>query len=137
VVVGGGSVATRRVDGLLIAAASVVVVSPSLTERLAELCRSGAIQVSQREYAPGDLEGAFMAIAATNDVTVNHQVVADAGRAGALVGSAVFDVDADFVVPSVARFEGVTVAFSTGGREPAKAAALRRELEAWLAERVS
>ena len=67
VVVGGGAVAERKVRGLLGAQADVVVVSPALTPPLAALADVGAIGWEPRRYAPGDLAGAFLAFAATDD----------------------------------------------------------------------
>ena len=68
VVVGGGLVALRKVNTLLEHEASVEVISPELCPELSQLAKSRAIQVLQRNYNGGDLRGAFIAIAATDDV---------------------------------------------------------------------
>jgi precorrin-2 dehydrogenase/sirohydrochlorin ferrochelatase len=65
--VGGGSVAERKIRGLLSAEAAVVVVSPSLTPALRSLAEGGTIAWEPRGYEPPDLEGAFLVFAATDD----------------------------------------------------------------------
>ena len=65
-VVGGGSVALRRVAGLRAAEAEVVVVSPRLTPVLADMAARGLITAHQRAYQPGDLDGAWSVQASTS-----------------------------------------------------------------------
>ncbi|MFT3876010.1 MAG: NAD(P)-dependent oxidoreductase [Propioniciclava sp.] len=78
VVVGGGCVARRTVTNLLEAGAVVTVVAPELHERLDELAASGAITWQARDYADGDLDGAWYVLAATEDPATNARVAADA-----------------------------------------------------------
>lgn len=74
VVIGGGVVAERKVSGLLEAGAAVKVISPSLTDPLDSLAEKGLLIWMDRTYAPGDLRGAFLVYAATNDRAVNEEV---------------------------------------------------------------
>src|SRR5437868_4816191 len=74
VVIGGGEVAARKVDGLLKAGAAVTVVSPQLTPGLQSLASAGSLRWARREYRAGDLEGAWIAIAATDEPAVNRAV---------------------------------------------------------------
>lgn len=130
VVVGGGAVAERKVRALLECEASVTVISPELSPGLG-LLRSQA-DFLLRLYQEGDLEGAFLAIAATDDREVNRQVAGEARRKGVLV-NVVDDPDyCDFIVPSVVRRGELSVAISTGGRSPALARKVREALEAFL-----
>src|SRR5579862_8190430 len=78
VVAGGGSVAVRRVAGLRAAGADVVVVAPELSPALADLSTRGLITTRTRAYQPGDLEGAWLALACTDSPEVNAAVAADA-----------------------------------------------------------
>jgi len=78
VVVGGGAVAQRRVPGLLAAGADVTVVAPDLTPTLEPHVAAGTITWTDRGYAEGDLDGAWYALALTDDPAVNARVVADA-----------------------------------------------------------
>jgi precorrin-2 dehydrogenase / sirohydrochlorin ferrochelatase len=132
VVVGGGSVAARKARALIDADAEVVVVAPRVTPELQGLESHGALVIHPRAYRAGDLKGALLVFAATNDRAVNAQVTADARAAGALVNSADDPQSCDFTVPATARRGEVTVAVSTGGRSPAFARQLREEIEAWL-----
>lgn len=131
-VVGGGPVALRKVQGLLGAGARVIVVSPRLSKGLLGLAQVGQINAIQRRYRRGDLRGMTLAIAATNQPRINGRVAADAERRGVLVNVVDEPGLCRFIVPSVARRGDLVVALSTGGRSPAVAKRLRRELEAWL-----
>lgn len=132
VVVGGGPVAERKVGMLLEHDASVTVVSPSLNPGLREMARRGAVRAMEREYRKGDLEGVFLAIAATDDAAVNAAVSSEGRERGALVNVVDGPDESDFIVPSIVRRGDITVAISTGGRSPALARKLRTVLEGTL-----
>ncbi|WP_249027844.1 uroporphyrinogen-III C-methyltransferase [Blastococcus saxobsidens] len=80
VVVGGGSAAHRGVVGLLEAGALVTVVAPAVTPALESLAASGALTWRPRAYRPGDLAGAWFALAATGDRGVDGAVAGEAER---------------------------------------------------------
>lgn len=80
VVIGGGQVALRKAEALLACGALVEVVSPEMNKGLLRLTQEGEVRLLQRPYRSGDLEGAFVAIAATNDRTTNLKVVAEAQK---------------------------------------------------------
>jgi precorrin-2 dehydrogenase/sirohydrochlorin ferrochelatase len=129
VVVGGGAVAERRALGLLAAGARVRVVSPLLGEGLAAMAGRGELAVESRPYRTGDLAGAVLAVAATDDPEVNRRVAADGRAAGVLVNRADDADGGDVTVPAVLRRGDLTVAVATSGRTPGLAGALRRRLE--------
>lgn len=129
IVVGGGQVALRKVRTLLEHGAKVAVISPELCPELDQLAENGEIQVRQQGYREGDLAGAFVVIAATDDGAINQQVVREAREIGALI-NVVDDADnSDFIAPSVVRRGDITIAISTAGRSPALARKLRTKLE--------
>src|ERR1700681_3479086 len=128
VVVGGGAVAERKVRGLLPALAAVVVVSPTLTPPLAALAEAGAIAWEPRRYAAGDLAGAFIAFAATDDPEVNATVVTAARAAGVLVNDASDAERGDFSTPAVHRAGPLTVSVDSSGLAPAFTKRIRDEL---------
>ena len=133
-VIGGGAVAERKVEGLLGAGAAVTVVSPTLTSRLTAWAREGRIVHREREYRSEDLAGAQLAFVATEDGRVNEAVAHDAHAAGIWVNAADDPAHCDFILPSVLRRGHLVVAVTTGGASPALARAIREELEAYFTE---
>src|SRR6267378_5057214 len=128
VVIGGGAVAEQKVLGLLGAGAHVTVVSPETTPRLEQLAATGGIDLRRRPYRSGDLVGAWLAIAGTDDRGANAAVWAEAEREGVLL-NAVDDLDhCSFIAPAIHREGDITVAVSTSGKSPALAARLRRRV---------
>jgi uroporphyrin-III C-methyltransferase/precorrin-2 dehydrogenase/sirohydrochlorin ferrochelatase len=124
VVVGAGTVAQRRLPDLLEAGADVVLVAPEVTATIEPLVTSGALTWIPRGYTPGDLSGAWYAMAATNDPQVNGAVVAEAEE------SRVFCVRADAgraataLTPATGRHGAVRVGV-LGGGDPRRAVAVR------------
>jgi precorrin-2 dehydrogenase/sirohydrochlorin ferrochelatase len=131
IVVGGGRVAERKVLSLVDSGADVTVVSPSLTATLAKLVPE-TVRWTDRPYQCGDLVGAFLAIAATDDPRVNAAVVAEAHAGRVLVGTVDGAPGADFTSGATIRRADLTVAISTSGRSPAFSRWLRAELEQFL-----
>jgi len=127
-VVGGGRVAQRKVEGLLRGHAQVTVVAPSIASELVDM----PVTIVRRPYEPGDLNHVRLAITATDDPAVNAAVAAEATRRGIWVNSADDPANCTFALPAVARDVEVTVAVGTGGASPALASHLRGEIEAWL-----
>jgi siroheme synthase-like protein len=129
VVLGGGAVAERKVQALLEAGAVVTVVSPALAPALATLAAAGRIDHVARPYLAGDLAGAALAFAATDDGAVNAEVAREARARGVWVNAADDPAHCDAILPAVVRRGSVTVAISTGGASPALARAVRERLE--------
>ncbi|MFC1929612.1 bifunctional precorrin-2 dehydrogenase/sirohydrochlorin ferrochelatase [Chloroflexota bacterium] len=129
VVVGGGQVALRKAKGLLEFGANVEVISPDLCSELNELAETGEINVLRRRYQAGDLQGALMSIAATNNSDINQEVVKEARRGGVLVNVVDDAEDSAFIVPSCLRRGNITIAVSTAGSSPALARKIRTRLE--------
>tara|TARA_R110002072_G_scaffold75291_10_gene177477 strand:+ start:1124 stop:1762 length:639 start_codon:yes stop_codon:yes gene_type:complete len=132
VVVGGGSVAARKVNALLAAQAEVFVVAPELSPELEALAEAGWFRPLRRGYRSGDLEGAFLAVVATDQREVNALASRDAIELGLLLNCADDPARSNFFLPSVLRRGDLSVAISTGGASPALAARLRRHLEELL-----
>lgn len=128
-VVGGGSVAARKVEGLLEAAARVTVVSPILVPALLALANEGRMHWKPREYRPGDAAGARLVMVATDDRAVNAEVAAEARVRGIWVNCADDPAHCDFALPAVLRRGPLTVSVSTGGASPAMAQLLREEID--------
>ena len=129
VVCGGGNVALRKVEALLRAGALVTVVAPDVCPELAQMADDRMITITQREYRDGDLEGAFVVVAATDDREANRAIATDARTRHCLVNAVDDPGCSDFIVPSTVHRGPLTIAVSTGGRSPALARKLRTRLE--------
>ncbi len=132
--VGGGAVASRKVRQLLACGANVSVVSPELCSNLAELVKSGEIDWRERPYQSGDLRGAFLAIAATDDPAVHSAVYREAEASGILLNVADEPHWCNFILPATMRRGNLTVSISTSGKSPALARNLRRQMEEQFGE---
>ena len=129
VVVGGGLVALRKVKVLLEHGASVEVISPDLCPELRHLGKEGTVQILSREYVQGDLEGALIAMAVTDQREANTKVAEEARERGILVNVADDLQHSDFILPSYLCRGDITIAVSTGGKSPALARRIRTKLE--------
>jgi uroporphyrin-III C-methyltransferase/precorrin-2 dehydrogenase/sirohydrochlorin ferrochelatase len=132
VVVGGGEIATRKVSLLLRAGAHLQIVAPELCPNLAALRDEGRIEHLARGYRDGDLDDAYLAIAATDNAETNHAVAA-AGRAlGIPVNVVDHPEDGSFIMPSIIDRSPVIAAVSTGGASPVLARLIRSRLESLI-----
>ncbi len=127
-VVGGGEIGLEKVEGLLACGGDVVLVAPEAVPELAEYAREGSIEWEQRRYEHSDLEGAFLAIAATSDTDVNISVYEEAERRAMLVN--VVDVPplCNFILPAIVRTGPLAIAISTQGASPALAKRIKSEI---------
>jgi uroporphyrin-III C-methyltransferase/precorrin-2 dehydrogenase/sirohydrochlorin ferrochelatase len=132
VIIGGGEVAARKVELLCRAQARVLVVSPSLSDSLQELARQGGITVASRTYRENDLEGAVLAVAATDNPEVNR-IVAAAAKARGIPVNVVDDPElGTYIVPSIIDRSPIVAAVSTGGASPVVARLVRARLESLI-----
>jgi siroheme synthase-like protein len=108
--------------------ASVTIVAPDAVAELRGLAGEGSIEWSRREYAPADLDGTFMVIAATDDTETNIRVYDDAEARAMLVN--VVDVPplCNFILPAIVRTGPLAIAISTAGASPALAKRMKREI---------
>lgn len=129
-VVGGGPVALRKVEGLLAADARVHVVAPEIDGGI--LALGEAVSCQQRPYRRGEAAQYRLVITATGDAAVDQSVHDDAEAAGVWVNSADDPDRCSFTLPAVVRRGPLLVTVSTGGHSPAVASWLRSRLEAEL-----
>ena len=134
VVVGGGEVGLEKVEGLLACDGRVTLIAPDAIEELRSLAEEGSIEWIPRQYETGDLEGTFIAIAATDDTDVNIRVYEDAERRAMLVN--VVDVPplCNFILPAIVRTGPLAIAISTAGASPALAKRIKAEIAATYGE---
>ena len=129
VIIGGGGVAEGKIARLLESGAEIRVISPDATPGIQRMADAGAIQWEPRPYRPGDLAGAFIAIAATNLREVNRRIFDEAEARGIMLNAVDDPPNCSFIAPSIVQRGPVTVAISTGGASPALARKLRESLQ--------
>jgi siroheme synthase-like protein len=128
VVVGAGRIAARKIEPLLDLGADVAVVAPSVGDEVRAWDDAGRLTVRERPFVPADLDGAWLAVTATDDPAVNA-AVHDAGEARRVwVNSADDPANCSFTLMSVVRRSDVVVAIGTGGRSPALATWLKQHV---------
>jgi len=141
-VVGAGRVGEPKIGGLLETGARIRVVALDASPTVREWARAGKIDLEIRAFLAEDMDGAFLAIVATNSRSLNERVYHEAQRRGVLCN--VVDVPdlCDFFYPSIVRRGDLQIAISTAGQSPSLAQKIRQQLEkqfgpayaAWLAE---
>ena len=124
-VVGGGRIAARKVEGLRSCGAVVHVVAPEVSD---EIKGMGGVTYDERPYAAGDLDGMRLVITATGDLDVDQRVFDDAEAAGVWANSADDPDRCTFTLPATLRHGPLLVTVSTGGHSPA--------LATWLRDRI-
>lgn len=122
VVIGGGAVGLRRAEVLTRFGAEVTVVSPAL------LHAAEGVRHIPREYAPGDLEGAFLAVAATDVPRVNEAVGREARRRGVLFNRSDDPADCDFFFPAICEGAGMVAGLVGDGTDHRKTARTAGEI---------
>jgi len=127
-VVGGGKVAQRKVEGLLQAGASVRLVAPELTPDLRQWSEEGRVDWLARGFEPLDLEGCWLIIAATNDRLLNRAIRGRAEEAGLWINVVDQPEDCSFTLPACLRRGELLITVSTGGASPLLSARLKRRL---------
>jgi precorrin-2 dehydrogenase / sirohydrochlorin ferrochelatase len=141
-VVGAGKIGEPKIAGLLDTGARIRVVSLDATPLVRDWAGNGKVELELRAFAADDLNGAFLAVVATNSRTLNERIYHQAQRSGVLCN--VVDVPdlCDFFYPAVVRRGDLQIAVSTAGRSPSLAQKIRQQIEkqfgpgyaAWVAE---
>ena len=130
IVIGGGNVAERKVERLLACGACVEVIGKRLTPTLATLVGEGKIVHHDTDYEEALIHGAFLIIGATDSDAVNERIARDARALKIPVNIVDEPTRCDFILPSIVERGDLAIAVSTGGKSPALAKKLRKELEA-------
>ena len=127
-VVGGGTVAERKVASLLESGAAVALIRPELTPRLAQWALQGRFVHFGKPFESGDAAGYLLVMCATDSPEVNKQAAMEAKECGALVNVADTPALCDFTLPARLQRGNLSIAVSTGGQSPALAREFRNEL---------
>jgi precorrin-2 dehydrogenase/sirohydrochlorin ferrochelatase len=128
-VVGGGSVATRKTETLLDCDARVTVIGRQASAKLQKLAQSNSITLKKRGYRTTDLQGIFLVIGATDDEALNQQISHDAEAHNILCNIADRPEACNFILPSIVHRGDLVITISTSGKSPALSKHLRKSLE--------
>ena len=130
-IVGGGSVAERKLDLLVKAKADITVISLEFSDYILDLAKTHNIRCVKKEYSNKILEENKynFVISATNDVSLNERVAKDCKKYNIIVNVVDQPEICDFIFPSILERGDITVAVSTGGASPVLARVLRTKLE--------
>ena len=133
IVIGGGHVAYRKVNGLINAKAKIILIAPNICDELKQLINDNKIEWRQDTYSNGCLPEGLLLIAATNDVKVNEMAAVEATNKHMLV-NIVNKIDDNvynnnFTIPSIIRRGKLTLTISTEGNSPALSKMIRLYLE--------
>jgi precorrin-2 dehydrogenase len=129
-VVGGGRVGLEKAKGLLECGAVVTVIAPQIEPELEQL----PVHIRRKRYETGDLDGHFLAVAATPVRSFNHRIFRDAEERSMLANVVDTPDLCSFILPAVYRRDPIALAVSTGGASPALAKRLRDELGAHIGD---
>jgi precorrin-2 dehydrogenase/sirohydrochlorin ferrochelatase len=129
VLIGGGSVVARKAQTLLTAGARLIIVAEEINPILESACRQTNAELVRGKYSKEYLAGAILAIAATNNRELNHQIHKDCQQLQILCNVADDPEHCDFFIPAVVSQGGLQIAISTEGQCPAYAGHLRKKLE--------
>jgi precorrin-2 dehydrogenase/sirohydrochlorin ferrochelatase len=135
VIIGGGSVATRKAETIFGTGARLVVVAPRIDETLRGVCASTTAELIESKYSKDYLAGATLVIAATNDETLNRQIYKDCQELEILCNVVDSPELCDFYVPAVVQRGDLQIALGTDGKCPAYAGHLRKKLEKIFTEK--
>jgi len=128
VVIGGGAVAGQKCPSLIKAGALVTVIAPQIEVGLQQLRDAGSLRHLSRDYQYGDLAGALLAFAATDQPEINRAVAAEAVQRGILLNVADAPAVSSFTSPAIVSRGELLITVSTGGKSPALARQIREEL---------
>jgi precorrin-2 dehydrogenase/sirohydrochlorin ferrochelatase len=134
VVVGGGRIAARKIETLIHFNAAIVVISPVIIDKILELKKTGSLTHWEKAYAEGDLEGAFLVIAATSDKEVNERIAEEADAKNIFVNVADNPERCTFIFPSIVRKNELVIGITTSGSYPAMSKSIRGKIEGLLAD---
>jgi len=135
-VVGGGEIATEKLEKLLDFTQEITVISKDFSPSAKQLIQNHDLEHFKRAYKTGDLKGFDIVIVAT-DTQKLHQEIYEESRGQRVWVNSVDNTDyCDFIFPSYVKKDDLTVAFSTGGASPAFAKQIRRHFEKIIPESV-
>lgn len=137
IVVGGGEVASRKVEILLRFEANLIIIAPEVCSSIIELGDQRKINILRKEYNEQDIDGAFLVVAATSSSEVNESVFRDAKKRNIPVNVVDDPEKCSFIFPSVIKRGDLSIGISTSGTYPALSKKIRKITEEIFTEEYS
>ncbi|MDD3368315.1 MAG: bifunctional precorrin-2 dehydrogenase/sirohydrochlorin ferrochelatase [Lachnospiraceae bacterium] len=134
VIIGGGSVARRKVEVLSQFGAKLTVVAPEIAPDIKALFSHPEEACLERNFTKADLKGAALVVAATSDSALNHEIASLCKESGIPVNAVDQIEDCSFIFPAIAKQGEVVAAFSSGGQSPVITQYLKQMIEPYLTE---
>src|SRR5579859_1245022 len=128
-VIGGDRIAAEKATALLASGALVTIMRPAFGPEVLALHEQQKVELRQKAYERGDLQGAFVVVAATNDPQLIEAIWSEAQECGKLINIVDVPARCNFIVPSILRRDQLTIAVSTEGASPSLAKRIRQRLE--------
>ena len=136
-VVGGGVIATEKLEKLVDFTTNITVISIEVEERAKELIEKYKLTLNKRAYIKGDIDSFDIVIVATDTIELHRAIYEESRGSKTLVNSVDDTQYCDFIFPSYIKRDDLTIAFSTGGASPAFAKQLRQYIENIIPQNVS
>jgi precorrin-2 dehydrogenase/sirohydrochlorin ferrochelatase len=128
-VIGGNRIAAEKAASLHASGAMVTVLNPDFCQSLLEMEQRGEVTLLSKTYTPGDLAGAFIVVAATNEAPLIEAIWQETQERNQLVNIVDVPARCNFIMPSILRRDQLTIAVSTEGASPGLAKRIRQQLE--------
>src|SRR5947208_2449782 len=128
-VIGGNRIAAEKATALAASGALVTVMNPEFCAELLSLAQRDQVMLRYKAYEPGDLAGAFVVVAATDDQQLIEAIWTETQERGQLVNIVDVPARCSFILPSILRRDQLTIAVSTEGASPSLAKRIRHYLE--------
>ncbi len=134
--VGGGKIATEKLEKLIDFTHRITIVAPDVSERIEQIAHDLAIPIHRRPFVMDDLEGSFLVVVAVDDLVLQRTIY-EACQDRHILCNSVDSVDyCDFIFPSYTKRGDLTIAFSTSGVSPSLAKYLRRAIEKMIPDSI-
>lgn len=129
-VVGGGRIATRKIKTILSYEAKVKVIAPQICDQIKQYAKEEInLDIEEREFSYEDCMGMFFVIGATNDIKLNKNIYIYCNQHNILVNIINGKDLCTFLFPSTIKRRDISIGITTGGKSPALAKAIRKQIE--------
>lgn len=137
IVIGGGSVAYRKVLKLIPFEADITVIAPDICSEIKKLSKSNSnLVLENRKFETDDIKNAFLVISATDDVSINHYIAQICKTLNIFVNSVDDIENCSFIFPALIKKESLVIGCSTSGKAPELAAVIKNIISDSLPENI-